>query len=308
MSSQSMSLINIDDLRAKTDALIDTMYAVRDDFSLIPQKEHIGTCINYSDLIEMRDEFLQELILTVVQWVYSRNKQETLLRQFEAEGRDLSGANVLLSRRAISKFRRSDLQGQFSELLLANLLQHYFKAVPLLRKMTLTTNTGLERNGADAIHLANQSGKYVIYLGEAKTHAAKDGNNLKTGLKEAVHDVLDKYKGHRKELDLYLYEDFISPELEQIARRYKSGTLTDIEIHLVCIVTYDICKSVEGMTRQAKLDKLISCIKEETSGLKSSKAFSQIPGEMLPRMNYIIFPVQNLNSLIASFTKQLTGE
>jgi len=39
-----------------------------------------------------------------------------------------------------NKFRGSSLQGQFSELPLCNLLQHYFRAAPLPRNMPITTS------------------------------------------------------------------------------------------------------------------------------------------------------------------------
>lgn len=111
-----VKVVNIDKLLANTQAFINTMYVVREDFSLTPNKNHIGTCINYADLIEMREEFIEELVHTVTQFVYSKNKQSKLVSEFSKD-RDNSAAQSKLVKRAKTKFRTSYLQGQFSELL-----------------------------------------------------------------------------------------------------------------------------------------------------------------------------------------------
>jgi len=163
-------MIDVDSILIKTDAFIRTMYAVRDDFGLAADTRHLATCINRVDLQEMRDRFIEELTNTIVAFVYSPEKQLEIKNKLIEDGRDESNAWVHLLKRARKKFRPSDLRGQFSELLLCNLLQHYYKAAPLLRKMSITTNPALERNGSDAIHLAVCDGKYRMYLGEAKTY------------------------------------------------------------------------------------------------------------------------------------------
>ena len=305
-ASQVASIANadIDSLLAKTEKFINTMYVIRDSFSLIPDKEHIGTCINRADLLEMRDDFVRELVLTVVRWVYSKEKESALLKEFE-EGREPSAAGTLLYKRAVNKFRQSNLKGQFSELLLANLLQHYFKAVPLLRKMPITTNPELERNGADAIHISREGDTYRLFLGEAKTYGGASPGRLKPALKEAVKDILEKYRNHRTELDLYVFEDFIPSELEHLARSYLEGTLDNIEIHLVCIVTYEMHDIPSGSNRQDILNKIMDCIRKESVGLKDAREFRDIPAQLYPRINYIIFPVQGLDDLIDSFKGQL---
>lgn len=298
-------IVDTEKLLANTQAFIDTMYVVREDFSLIPSKEHIGTCINYSDLIEMREEFIEELTHTVTQFVYSKGTQEKLIDQF-SQSRDQTAAHSKLIKRAKSKFRTTYLQGQFSELLLFNLLQHYFKAAPLLRKMPITTNTQMERNGADAIHISHVNNKYLLYIGEAKTYNPKNKKGLKSAINDAVKDVIHKhYKNHRKELDLYIYEDFIPKELEKVAEDYKEGRLQNIEVHLVCIVAYDIKKTITGMTREEILEQIIDDIRVETKNIKETKTFKEIPKAIVPRLNFIIFPIQEMDNLIMLFKKEL---
>lgn len=301
-----MQSIEIDKLLAKTEAFINTMYYIKDDFSLLPEKEHIGTCINYLDLQEMRDEFIEEMVSTVVEYVYSRDKQIKLTQTFAKEGREASAAYEKLSMRAKKKFRKGFLKGQFSELLLFNLLQHHFKAAPLLRKMRITTNPNLERNGADAFHISKKNGKYIIYLGEAKTYN-RQKYSLKTALDEAILSILEHYNNHRSELDLYLYEDFIPNELEQIAEDYKNGTLNDIEIHLVCMIAYDNKKQIYGSNKDELLAAEIASIREETNTIKKDIFKKKIPSNLLPRFNYVIFPIKEMEALINSFQKYLGG-
>lgn len=298
-------MVDIDSLLTKTDAFLRTMHVVRDSFSLRPEKEHIGMCINYADLQEMRAQFVEELACTITTYVYAPDRQERLLLELMGEGRDKGAAMQKLLRRAKRKFRPSSLQGQFSELLLCNLLQHYFKAAPLVRKMPITTNPALERNGADAIHIARDGADYRLFIGEAKTYNRQTGG-LRSALGDAVNDVVKKhYAHHTKELDLYIYEDFVPVELEQIAKDYINGALTNVEVHLVCIVTYDQKTPVTGTSRTAKLESVISALRADTAAVKCDTLLAGIAEELVPRLNYIVFPVQEMDKLIAAFQQEL---
>lgn len=303
MNGRDLKQVDIESLLVKTEALINTMYYVHDDFTLIPKKDHIGTIINYSDLQQMRDDFVEEMIHTVVKYVYSNEKQNIIINELIGQGRDISDAYSKLTVRAKQKFRPDQVQGQFSELLLFNLLQHYFKAVPLLRKMPITTNPKLERNGADALHISYKDGKYVLYLGEAKTYNRKE-YSLKNALKDSISSILEHYNNHRNELNLYIYEDFIPNELEKIAENYINGTLKDIEIHLVCMITYDNKKDINGTCRDELLNSEICSIKEETAKIREDM-FREIPSILIPRINYIIFPIKNMKELLEVFKKNL---
>lgn len=298
-----MQSIEIDKLLAKTDAFINTMYYVKDDFSLLPEKKHIGTCIRYLDLQEMREEFIEEMVYSVVEYVYSADKQIRLVDKFTKEGRETSGAYEKLSTMAKKKFRKDFLQGQFSELLLFNLLQYHFKAAPLLRKMPITTNPNLERNGADAFHISKKNGKYRLYLGEAKTYNRKK-YSLKSALNDAIDSILEHYLNHRKEFNLYTFEDFIPKELEKIAEDYKNGTLKEIEVHLVCMITYDNKKQINGSNSDELLAAEIQSIREETNKIKKD-IFNNIPPNLLPRFNYVMFPIKEMDDLINLFQKYL---
>jgi len=294
--------IKLEPLLTKTEAFINTIHYVYDDFTLIPNKDHIGTIINYADIQQMRNDFVEEMINSVLNYVYSEKKQNETIDKFINEGRNQSAAYSKLIIKAKQKFRSEYIKGQFSELLLFNLLQHHFKAVPLLRKMPITTNPKLERNGADAFHISCQKGKYILYLGEAKTYSGKD--SLKTGLRNSISSVLENYDNHRNELNLYTYEDFIPPELEIIVDNYINGKLKDIEIHLVCMVSYENIEKVVGACRDELIKSEIDSIYRVTKKLKS-EMFNDIPVKLLPRINYIIFSINDMNNLLELFKVNL---
>lgn len=303
MSGKEFELADIESLLIKTEAFINTMYYVHNDFTLIPKKDHIGTIINYSDLQQMRNDFVEEMIHTVVKYVYSEKEQNKIIKEFTTEGRDTSAAYSKLTRKATQKFRRDHIQGQFSELLLFNLLQYHFKAVPLLRKMSITTNPNLERNGADAFHISSQNGKYILYLGEAKTYN-REKYSLRSALKDSLSSMLEHYDNHRNELNLYTYEDFIPNELERIADNYINGKLKDIEIHLVCMITYDNKNDINGTCRDELINSEISSIMDETKKIKED-VFHEIPIILIPRINYIIFSIRDMKELLEVFEKNL---
>lgn len=299
--------VDVDLLISKLDSFIKTLYFYKDDYSIGNGNEHIGMCINYADLIEMRSQFLDELLTTVISYVYDKQKQKKILEKFHmGTQRDESAAWIKLFMHTKSKFRRSSLQGQFSELLIFNLLQYHFRAIPLLRKMPITTNPNMERNGADAIHINIEDEKYKLYIAEAKTYNRETGG-LKEGLKDAISDLYNKhYVNHRNELDLYVYEDFISPEIEQIAIDYKEGNgIERFEVNLVCIVTYDMKKDINLTSRETALNSLIQDIKDETLNFTTYKAYTDFPEHLRPRLNLIMFSVKALQNLIDEFTELL---
>ncbi|UOE58279.1 DUF1837 domain-containing protein [Priestia filamentosa] len=313
--SNNSEIVDVEKLLTNVDAFINTMHVVRTDFNLEPKKEHIGTCINFQDLKELRTEFIEELIYTVTNYVYSKNEQQGLVNKFMDEGRDPSGAYNKIRKKSVRKFRSkskdgssSHLQGQFSEILLFNLLQHYFKATPLVRKMPITTNPEIERHGADAIHIGKDSNdNYILYIGEAKTYNRKKGG-VKEALKDAVDDIINKhYSDHREELDLHVYEEHLPKELQEIGEGYLNGTLTEIEVHLVCIVTYDNKNFKFASNRKEILDGVINNIREDLEDVVRSKVFKSIPDYIKPRLNYIIFPVKDMNNLIELFAQELGG-
>jgi hypothetical protein len=292
----------IESLLVPTEAFIKSMYAVRDVLSFEPTKAHIATCINYADLQEMRDTFIREMKNMVNGFVYSASKQRALLDAFSI-GRDLGGASTELHQRACEKFRASSLKGQFSELLLCNLLQHYFRAVPLLRKMPITTNPALERNGADAIHVGEVAGKQIIYLGEAKTyHRAQ--YSFRDSVVDVIGSMLEHYEQHRAELNLYTYEDFLSPELELLAQGYLRGDAPDVEVHLVCIATYNCDRPLTGTSRQEYLDNIIANVRADALQIKDHPVFARIPARLIPRFNFILFCVRDLDNLISAFERR----
>lgn len=294
--------IDIKKLLAKTDAFIRTMYYIKDDFSLIPKKQHIGTSINYSDLLPMRDEFVEEMVASVIDYVYSTQKQKVIEKQFVKEGRNKAAASTKLLFKAKQKFRTTDIKGQFSELLLFNLLQYHFNAVPLVRKMPITTNPALERNGADAIHIGRQGENYIIYLGEAKTYD-RQKYSFSSAVRASIKSIIEQYENHRSELNLYTFEDFVEPELENIAIRYLNGEL-NLEVHLVCMVSYDNKTQPVGANREELLNSIMETIKEEALRMLP-KSFQEIPLALYPRFNYIIFSVNKLEDLLESFKKVL---
>ncbi|QDG52129.1 DUF1837 domain-containing protein [Persicimonas caeni] len=304
MSLSEQIDVDFEQLRVQFDAFMDTLYVVRDHFNIPPEKDHVATCISYADLQEMREEFVVELVNCIEDFVYSKAKQTEMLALFEKK-RSERAASRHLFRHCVKKFRVSSVKGQFSELLLSNLIQYFFKAVPLLRKMKITTNPELERNGADAIHIGRRGDKFILYIGEAKTYDRKSGG-LRDALTDAVGDLIQHhYKNHRRELDLYVYDEFLPPELEAVAQGYQSGEATNIEVHLVCIVTYDEKNSWNGATRQEILDSVIDSIWSQTQRAKSWKVFESIPTNLIPRINYILFPVQEMDDLLNMFKQEL---
>lgn len=293
-------------LRSYTDAMMNHVYWVRQEFDIVPKKDHLATCINWVDLQEFRDEFCEELVNTIPEWIYSNKKAKDIIDKMIAEeGRSDRNAQSALRQVTFQKFKNSEteeifLQGQFGELVLFNLLQVFFDAVPLLRKMPLTTSANMERYGADAIHYNFSDGKHLIYLGEAKAYSSKYQFN--SAFKIAVESIHENFTNHRKELKLYIYDDFLDDELVPIAKAYKNGQLNPVEIHLVSIVLYNETNKVTGASELEKKKSILSIVEDRAQKVDKT-IFDNVLPELLPRFNYIFFPLWKMAELLKSFQK-----
>lgn len=301
----SISEKEIEKLITCTQMFMNHVHWVQQSFNLLPDKNHFGTCINYIDLQEYRDEFCEELVNTISEWVYSQKKAAEIIDSMLKDGRSSQNAQSALRTEAFKKFRNSSatkilIQGQFGELLLFNFLQSFFKCVPLLRKMPITTNVEMERFGADAIHYKLEGDKNILYLGEAKTYTSK--YKFSVAFENAVDSILNTYSEHRKELGRYIYDSFIDDSLIQVATDYKSGKLKNAELQLVSIIIYCENKKLEKKSETQIKSDIIKIIEERGKEL-DGKIYKKIDVGLHPRFNYIIFPIWELEDLLEQFQK-----
>ncbi len=162
-------LINNDDLFYK-------IVVLQQDFEIIPHNgNHIGAYIKIRDQEELRKQFLDSLNDTIVDYVYSSQKYTELIeKEMKKNKKSPSNANSYVKRKASHKFRgnyENDnliIQGQLGELLLFHFIQRFKGAVPLLRKMSITTSQSMERYGVDAIHYKYEDGKTYSIWGKQR--------------------------------------------------------------------------------------------------------------------------------------------
>ncbi|WP_051529977.1 DUF1837 domain-containing protein [Anoxybacteroides tepidamans] len=310
----SKSLLGVNDIEdivnrllTHTASLINHVYWVKQKFDILPDHDHIGMSINYVDLKEFRNEFLNELVNTICEWVYSNKKAMKIIDEFiKEDNRSILNAQSALRTLAFSKFRKIEgqdvySQGQFGELLLFNFIQHFFHAVPLLRKMAITTSEGHERFGADAIHYKYENDKNIIILGESKVY--KSDYQFKNAFEKSLESILSTYNKHTEELNLYLYDDFLDDDLVPIAKSYKQGKLKNVEVQLVCLIAYNETKTIDKVNEMQIKKEIVNIIEERCNSLEK-EIFKCISSEgLLPRMNYLIFPVWNLEDLLINFQR-----
>ncbi|WP_276484763.1 DUF1837 domain-containing protein [Paraflavitalea pollutisoli] len=299
----------VEALLTTTRMLMNHVYYVQQPFNLIPAKDHYGACINYSDLMESRMEFCEELLNTINEWVYSEQRAQEIINSFLSEDRSQRNAWNKFTQYAMKKFRPRDgrditLQGQFGELLLFNFIQHFFRAVPLLRKMPIALTPAMERLGADAIHYKQQAEKHLFFLGEAKTYTAE--YRFAAAFEDALQSILKTYYKHRTELGSYLYDDFIDPALQEVARGYINNTIAEKEVHLVSIIVYHETKQITKNS-EAEIKQQIMQVIEERGQRLERELFNKIPEGMHPRFHYIILPVWDLDDLLKTHFEPKIG-
>jgi hypothetical protein len=286
---------------SNTELLMNHVYWFYEDLNIEPRKEHYGLSINYSDIKERRDEFLGELLATILNWVYHKSKREKI---FDERAKDTDDGNAMnfIVNLAYSKFRPGYPQGQFGELLLFNLIQHYYEAAPILRKQRILTSIGHERFGADAIHYKNENDKNIFILGESKCYESK--YQFKRAFKESIQSIVKTFNELDKELNLYVYEDFIEPELEELIKKYKQGKLKNIQYELVCLIVYNENDDISGDSEEIIKSNIKKVIQDKCTSINEN-SFSNINKTILARVNYIIFPIWELDKLLNDFQNRV---
>lgn len=284
------------------------MFLVSHNFPIVPaDNPHLGASIAYQDIHELRNEFVEQLYDTIVDWVYSSDKYERIKVSLKKKGKSEASAASEIIRRAKEKFRNSDddsllVQGQFGELLLFHFLQKHFKAAPLLRKMPITTSSKLERFGADAIHYKRIGETNIIFLGEAKTYSSH--YSFSRAFSASIDSILETYEKHKKELDLYLHEDFLDEEMNLIATKYQDNELENTEVHLVSIVIYNENRKLKLENEQSIKNQIDQIITSRLQNFDNTK----IPIEanpILSRITYIVFPIWRMEELLLCFQNYL---
>lgn len=289
----------INGLLPNSDALFNNVFAFECTLHSMPGKSHRGLTITHQDLAERRQDFVQELRNTMSSWVYSKSKYKSIIDDaLKKRGGDIQNASSFVQALVRQKFRRGHPKGQFGELLLFNAIQHYYHAIPLLRKMPITTNAGIERHGADAIHYRPSGDKHLIYVGEAKTYASK--HKFATAVKDAINSIFDSYENLSKELGLYTYEDFIEEELREVAKGIKDNSLTNVVHELVCVISYQETKnksrSTEAEIKAAIQDVVVKRLKDfDTDFFKGRCPF------LLERLHLMAVPIWGLEELMEEF-------
>ena len=287
------------------DSLFNSIHVIQQNFDIIPDdKPHIGASIAYQDLQELRDNFVNDLFDTITDWVYSSEKYSELLKAEIKQGKSSAAASSAVQRKARDKFRKKDnsdkllIQGQLGELMLFHFIQRYMKAIPLLRKMKITTSNRIERFGADAIYYKKENNDNIIILGEAKTYTSK--YKFDDAFSESISSILSSYDNFRTELGLYTHEDFLDEELDLVAEQFLNNTLENTRIELVCIVTYHETKKLR-ITNQNDIHKQIEDILKSRFKSYDNRLIDIEGKPILNRITYIVFPIWDLDKLAKKF-------
>jgi hypothetical protein len=286
------------DLLSHTESLFNHIYWFKQDFGIKPKKEHYGSAINWTDISERKEQFVAELMNTITSWVYNKANVKKIVDDRLALTGDLGNATNHLTNLAYSKFRKERPQGQFGELLLFNFMQHFFEAVPLLRKQPITTTTGMERFGADAIHYKPETGANILYLGESKCYESK--YKFKSAFGKAVESISTTFTSIDNELNLYVHDGFIEPRLEEVAKKYKAGTLEHVRFELVCLIAYNESEALTK-TNEDEIKKSIQKVIVERCASLEDKDYGSCAAHVLDRVNFIVFPIWELDALLETF-------
>ncbi|WFC40815.1 DUF1837 domain-containing protein [Pseudoxanthomonas sp. SE1] len=289
---------DIDNLLASTGGLFSNVYSFELSDLGLPGKSHRGAAIAVQDVVERRTDFIRELRNTMCSWVYSKAKyHEILSKELAFRNQDIQNAAAHVQELVKEKFRAGYPQGQFGELLLFNVIQHYFRAAPILRKMQITTNPAIERHGADAIHFRPDGEFNVLYIGEAKSYSSdyKFSEALGASLDSAITS-LDRIQD---EMSLYVYEGFIEEPLLAVAYDVKRNALKNVVYDIVCVVSYAEVGGKAGKN-QAEVEGIIrNIVRDRMLGYADS--FSKFDPNRLGKIHFFVMPFWDFKGILKEF-------
>lgn len=245
---------------------------------------------------------------SIVDWIYSSEKFAELKQKAMNNGKTEAAATQEVGIKAKQKFcanHNSDkllIQGQFGELLLFHFIQRCMKAVPLLRKMNITTSSEHERFGADAIHYKVENGKNILVLGEAKTYTSS--YKFAEAFSDALESIVNTYNKHRSELNLYVHEVFLDKEMNVIAEEYLNNSLSKVEVQLVSIITYNETTQLEIKSEEEIKAQIENVIENRYRQYDYNK-IDIVNNPILKRITYIVFPIWDLKDLAERFQNMI---
>ncbi|UJD73988.1 hypothetical protein CE143_02645 [Photorhabdus luminescens] len=293
------NILKFDHLLTNTESLFNQMFWFEQKISSPRAASHRGVAIKYVDIKELRGGFIRELKSTATNWVYSKSKYKEIFDdELSKRNDDYQNTAAYIAEVADLKFRKGHPQGQYGELLLFNFIQHFFKAPPLLRKMSITTNPGIERHGADAIHFREDSHQQLFILGESKCYESKYSFNK--ALEASVKSIIDSFENIDNELVLYQHDDFIEPELQKIAKSLKDGKILNPRFELVCLIAYEENQKIDAPSQEEILEKIKECLTSRWNNVDEN-LYSLRRDVVIDRIHYIVFPTWSLDQLLAKF-------
>ena len=89
----------------KNDTLFRDVHIIKQKFDILPEdKDHYGVSIAFQDIQELREDFINDLLDTIVDWVYSSEKYKELRDKEIENGKTEATAFSTVRRKAEQKF------------------------------------------------------------------------------------------------------------------------------------------------------------------------------------------------------------
>jgi len=273
-------------------------------------EKHRAVCITHLTLCEQTEKFAKSLVRAIKPFVYSPEKLKQLeARLLQEENIPPEEIDQYITQQCADLFRGSSVDGQLGELILYVILEQHFESIPVIRKMPITTDPELERNGADAIHLKIRDGQYELIIGEAKTYCKLSDQNSSPsqqpsyrGFSSSITSALTSFRTIWDETEVYLTNDFLPEEIRKIIQAIKRREIThSVLICCICVYEHD---SPQGDNDVENVELMHKEAENAIKIFSNSKAYKSIPTHLLPKFCFISFPVADMAKLKESFKCQ----
>lgn len=105
-------------------------------------------------------------------------------------------------------------------------------------------------------------------------------------------------------MHLYLHEDFLDPEIDEIAEMFLNKKLNPVEVDLVCLILYNETNKI-AITNETDIKDQIKQVIEKRYKEYDNRKIDIRKNPILSRITFIVFPVWKFDELVKAFEKQM---
>ena len=174
--------------------------------------------------------------------------------------------------------------------------------MPLLRKENIENVVIKEGTLSNVIHYKVENNENIIILGEARSFFSN--YDFKDAFLISINSILNTYKNHKREINLYVHEDFLNDDMNLVAESYINKSMKSPKIHLIDFIMYNETEDLRITSEDEIKNQIEDIIRNRYSEFENDNIDIK-NNPILSRITYVLFPVWEIEKLAELFKEYL---